>query len=504
MSDGLPPVDEAMDDFAAELVRRRAERGLSKKQLAADMGFDPSYVSHIEGRRHRPTEDFARRAEAALDAGGALWRAWQSYEAARRRGGRVPSRDHPAPHAPGEVLVPGTSLVVEQEHAELRYVDGYFQTTVRRRLYNAGNAPVTRYLIRIAVDRYPGEPDRSNQLYREHPLTWDELRLHANCDHEPMAWRAKLDLDAFKEVWLLFENGRGRFPLYPGQRATIEYSYGAGADKWGPWFQRAIRYPTRRLSVRLDFPTSLQPAVWGVETSLTAESTPFRTPIEQREDDGRTTFEWSTDDPALHTRYRLEWRFRGTAAERRSLFLLRASERMRAAGVVQRGEPILRRKAKPFDLPKEADLARDVVDRLLNAMQRVYDMHVFGKGMGLAAPQIGIDRAAAVVQLPGEDAEPLVVLNPRIISESQDSDERYEGCLSFFDVRAMVPRPVHLEVEHVGFAGETIITTYDPPVARLVGHEIDHLYGRLYTDRMPGGFRLIPVEEYDDTGRPWV
>src|SRR5215470_11964657 len=76
-------VDAAADAFAVELVRWRAERGLSKKELAAEMGFDPSYVSHVEARRHRPTEDFARRAESVLRAGGMIWQRFREYEDAR-------------------------------------------------------------------------------------------------------------------------------------------------------------------------------------------------------------------------------------------------------------------------------------------------------------------------------------------------------------------------------------------------------------------------------------
>ena len=150
---------------------------------------------------------------------------------------------------------------------------------VRRDLYNAGAEPVTRYLVRISVDRYPGEPERSNRHYRDHPLTWTELDLDARCGEEPMHWRPKHDRDAFKEIWLLFENDNARFPLYPGQRATIEYAYTVGEDKWGHWFQRAVRLPTRCLSVRLDFPAETRPVVWGVETSLTAEAGPLRTPM---------------------------------------------------------------------------------------------------------------------------------------------------------------------------------------------------------------------------------
>ena len=124
---------------------------------------------------------------------------------------------------------------------------------MRRKLHNASDAPITRYLIRISVDRYPGNPERSNQLYREHPLTWEELGLQARCGNDPMRWQVQHDRDAVKEVWLLFENDDGRFPLYPGESTWIEYAYTVSAEKWGPWFQRAVRLPTNRLSVRLVF-----------------------------------------------------------------------------------------------------------------------------------------------------------------------------------------------------------------------------------------------------------
>ena len=77
------PVERAADQFVVALAHWRVERGMSKKQLAARMGFDPSYVSHVEGRRHKPTEDFARRAEAVLGAGGVIWQRFQEYDELR-------------------------------------------------------------------------------------------------------------------------------------------------------------------------------------------------------------------------------------------------------------------------------------------------------------------------------------------------------------------------------------------------------------------------------------
>src|SRR3954468_23072111 len=310
MTTGESPAQRASDAFVAELVRWRVERGMSKKQLAAAMGFDPSYISHVEARRHRPTEDFARRAEVVLRADGAIWQRFREYDELRATSRVRASSVGRDPPIPEQWLPPGTGLVVEREIAELTYVDGEYLCRIHRALYNAGSEPVTRYLIRIAVDRYPGQPELSNRHYRDHPLSWDELRLRAGCEDEEMEWRPKTDRDAFKEVWLLFENADGRFPLYPGQRAHIEYSYRVGVDKWGQWFQRAVRLPTRQLTVRLSFPIALGPVVWGVETSLSAEAVPLRTPIEQEVSGDRAIFSWTTEMAQLHARYRLEWRFR--------------------------------------------------------------------------------------------------------------------------------------------------------------------------------------------------
>ena len=486
----------ATGTFGEHLTAWRSERGLSKKGLAEAMGFDRTYISHVEAGRQHPSEVFVQRAETVLNSGGALSNRWQETQAARNVGGR------------GRDLPPGKGLIVEHDDAELRYADGLYAATMRRRIYNAGPDPVTRYLVRISVDKYPGQPERSNQLYRQHPLTFEELALKATCDGQDMAWQVKFDRDAFKEVWLQFESPCGdRFPLYPGQRARLEYAYVIDEARWGSWFQRAVRLPTEHLSVRLVFPVELQAAVWGTETSPTAEAIPLPTPIGHHRDEEVTdVFDWAADHPQLNARYRLEWRFRAVEADRGrpSPPLRRASDRMMASGIIQATDPLLRQVARPYDLPTEADQARQTIEELFDAMQRVAEHHTFGKGMGLAAPQIGIPWAAAIVQPPGEDAEPIVLLNPRIVGEATEADEQYEGCLSFFDVRGMVPRPLHLEVEHTRLDGRTLITRFETAMARLVAHEVDHLHGRLYIDRMPEGTQPIPVEQYRASGQTWT
>jgi len=491
----------AMDAFVAELRHCREVSGHSQKALGRAVGYTASYVSKVECGALVPSLSFAERADRHMNAGRALIRRWKDMRdaLAPTAGGREqhakPSSDDPQ-SAPS-----GTALCVEHEHAELSYLDGMFKTRVRRQLLNVGSEPISQYLIRIAVDRFPGDPDRSNKLYRESPLTWEEIGLVATCGDEPMIWRVKHDRDAFKELWLLFENTDGRFPLYPGETTWIEYVYTVSAEKWGPWWQRAIRLPTRNMSLTLDFPADLAPVVWGMETSMSAASSPFRTPISRKESDGRVLFAWSTDDPPLHARYRVEWKFKNPAGKEPPMVVVAPSDRMRSLGIVQEGEGILATPARPFDFPEEAEDARRVVAQLVATMERVGQVHTFAKGMGLAAPQIGIGRSAAIVRT--TDGNTITLLNPRVIDRSSEVDEQYEGCLSFFDVRGLVPRPLSIEVEHQNVDGTIRMTSFDQGVARLVSHEIEHLCGQLYRSKMRPGVQPVPISQYKATGSQW-
>lgn len=184
--------------------------------------------------------------------------------------------------------------------------------------------------------------------------------------------------------------------------------------------------------------------------------------------------------------------------------VVRPSEQMRNLGVVQQGAPILAEVARRFDLPAEREAAEQTVDALFASMERIAQVHPFAKGMGIAAPQIGVGRAAAVVQPAEQGAGAIVLLNPRVTDVSDDTDEQYEGCLSFFDVRGMVPRPLSITVETTTLDGITVTTTYERGLARLVLHEVDHLFGMLYVRRMRPGVEPIPVEKYRQTGRTWA
>lgn len=91
-------------------------------------------------------------------------------------------------------------------------------------------------------------------------------------------------------------------------------------------------------------------------------------------------------------------------------------------GIAQEGDEILCVVARPFDLPVEAEDARRVIAELNSAAERVAKAHVFGKGMGIAAPQIGISRAAAIVRTPNVDT--ITLFNPRIVETGGGEDEQ--------------------------------------------------------------------------------
>jgi peptide deformylase len=178
------------------------------------------------------------------------------------------------------------------------------------------------------------------------------------------------------------------------------------------------------------------------------------------------------------------------------------AQRMGSLDIVQEGAAVLAQVARPFDLPTEAVEAQEILGRLVEGLERVEGVHDFSKGMGLAAPQIDISRAAVVVL--SAEGDRCTLLNPRVVAQSSEMDEQYEGCLSFFDVRGLVPRPLVVDVEHEDLNGKVQLATFERGLARLVYHEIDHLAGILYRSRMKCGVEPIPVFHYQGTGHRWT
>jgi len=165
--------------------------------------------------------------------------------------------------------------------------------------------------------------------------------------------------------------------------------------------------------------------------------------------------------------------------------------------IVQYGHPVLRQRCRPVE--EVTDEIRKLADDMIETMR---DAH----GVGLAAPQVGIDLRMAVIDVShdpecisflkvnGEDAElasimPLVFINPEMeLGKKKESDT--EGCLSIQGINAAVSRPESVKVRLPQLDGSVLEIETDGLLARALQHEIDHLNGVLFVDRLNSATKL--------------
>ena len=115
------------------------------------------------------------------------------------------------------------------------------------------------------------------------------------------------------------------------------------------------------------------------------------------------------------------------------------------------------------------------------------------EGVGLAAPQIGVSKRLFVLREP--EGEPMCFVNPEIF-EQEGREEGEEGCLSMPRVYGMVPRATRLKVRAQDGAGEAFEVEADSFLARIIQHEVDHLDGILFPERLDIITRQEKLEEW--------
>jgi peptide deformylase len=153
-----------------------------------------------------------------------------------------------------------------------------------------------------------------------------------------------------------------------------------------------------------------------------------------------------------------------------------------ALGILPHGHAFLRRRAEPFRLPAEREAAAALMADLLDRIAQVLRLHPFPDGLGLSAVQVHVARAAAVIVPPGD--EPLTLLNPVVEWTSGETEDGVETCLSSFDVREPLPRPVAARIATVDLDGAGHLLSLEGPACRLAMHEVDHLHGIIHADRL--------------------
>ncbi len=141
--------------------------------------------------------------------------------------------------------------------------------------------------------------------------------------------------------------------------------------------------------------------------------------------------------------------------------------------VVLYGDPILEKIAEPVTVFDEG-LAR-IVEEMFEAMKH-------DRGIGLAAPQVGIAQRLFITDVEGDRRR--VFINPEIVRTSLEMIEYEEGCLSFPGLYFMVKRPEALKIQAQTETGKIFTLEADGLLARVILHENDHLDGKLFIDRV--------------------
>ena len=134
------------------------------------------------------------------------------------------------------------------------------------------------------------------------------------------------------------------------------------------------------------------------------------------------------------------------------------------------GDEILRKVCRPVE---------EITPRILTLLDDMTETMRAADGCGLAAPQVGVLRRMAVVEV--EEGNVFELINPRIIATAGEQQES-EGCLSIPGRYGITRRPKHVTVRALNRKGETFEVSGSDLLARALCHEIDHLDGRLFTD----------------------
>tara|TARA_A100001037_G_scaffold112337_1_gene102414 strand:- start:2616 stop:3134 length:519 start_codon:yes stop_codon:yes gene_type:complete len=160
------------------------------------------------------------------------------------------------------------------------------------------------------------------------------------------------------------------------------------------------------------------------------------------------------------------------------------------------GNPLLREVAKEFT--KDEILSEDMQDLITDMWDTMYAYD----GIGLAAPQIGLSRQLAVIHLE-EDSErypelveskKFIIFNPSISVLDETKQEFWEGCLSVPGLRGPVSRPRKIKVDYLDENAKENSIELEDFLATVFQHELDHLFGKLFVDRMED-ISLLAYEE---------
>jgi len=165
--------------------------------------------------------------------------------------------------------------------------------------------------------------------------------------------------------------------------------------------------------------------------------------------------------------------------------------------IVKMGNPVLREVAEDFSVEEiKSTETKDLLEDMWDSLEA-------SGGIGLAAPQIGISKQLAIIKLSSEsdrypdmeDSETYVIFNPKISIIDDNEQGFWEGCLSIPGLRGYVERPRKIRVDFLDENAVQKSIEIENFLATVFQHEIDHLYGTLYVEKMKDITTLTFEEE---------
>ena len=152
------------------------------------------------------------------------------------------------------------------------------------------------------------------------------------------------------------------------------------------------------------------------------------------------------------------------------------------------GDTVLEKICKPVKeiTPRIRQLIEDMLDTMYDA-----------SGVGLAAPQVGVLRRIAVIDVSEDNSQPVILINPEVIERSGEQTGE-EGCLSVPGMSGQVTRPEHVRVRSLDMDLNEVFYEGDGLLARAFCHEIDHLDGKLYTRLVEGDLHKVTYDEEEE------
>lgn len=158
---------------------------------------------------------------------------------------------------------------------------------------------------------------------------------------------------------------------------------------------------------------------------------------------------------------------------------------MAIRSIREEGDEILKKKSKEVDIIDEKIIS--LINDMLETMYKY-------NGVGLAAVQVGILKRICVIDI-DDGRPPLKLINPRILKEKGEQEVE-EGCLSFPNKYAKVIRPKEIVVEATNEDGKKIKIVAKDLLAQAIAHEVDHLNGEVFIDKMlPGTLEIVTPDD---------